>query len=146
MSWLDWDRLRANADMLRFVQGLIHFRRSHAPFRAGHFWTLPNSTDHAPLAWHGVNPLSPDWRLDSHSLAFSLHCAEHDDMVYVACNAFWEPLEFHLPQMASGKQWHRVVDTNLPPPADLAERGAEMPLSGATYRVVPRSAIILLGR
>ena len=93
-----------------------------------------------------MNPFSPDWRVDSHSLAFSLHCPEHDDMVYAVYNAYWEPLEFHLPPLPSEKRWHRVVDTNLASPDDLAERGAEVPVAGLAYQVASRSAVVLLGR
>jgi isoamylase len=144
ISWLDWDRLRANADMLRFVKGLIHRRRSHSPFRASKSWLLPDSTGRAPLTWHGVNPFNPDWKIDSHSLAFSLHCTEHDDVIYLVCNAYWDWLDFHLPHL-SEKQWYRVVDTNLPPPNDIAERGAEVALTGS-YRVAPRSVLVVWGR
>jgi isoamylase len=146
ISWVDWDLLHAHADMHRFVQGLIYLRRSHSPFRSGQFWATPDGTDHAPLTWHGVQPFRPDWGADSHTLAFSLHCGEHDDMIYVACNAYWQSLDFRLPALAAGKQWHRVVDTNLSPPDDIAERGAEVPLTGGSYGVAPRSVLVLLGR
>ena len=41
-----------------------------------------------------------------------------DVPIYVACNAFWEPIEVELPE-TEGKRWYRVVDTSLPEGQDI---------------------------
>ena len=34
-------------------------------------------------------------------------------------NAYWEPLDFDLPGLPLGQQWHRLVDTALASPDDF---------------------------
>jgi glycogen operon protein len=36
---------------------------------------------------------------------------ERDDTFYLMCNAFHEPLDFHLPTKDFGKVWGRVFET-----------------------------------
>ena len=49
-----------------------------------------------------------------------------------------------LPPPPGGKSWHRVVDTNLPPPADFVEHGEGG--VGARYNVAPRGAVMLVAK
>jgi glycogen operon protein len=145
-SWLDWDRLTEQADLRRFLQGLIRFRREQAPFRSERFWTTGRADLLPEVTWHGVHCQEPDWSHDSHSLAFSLRGSDRRETVFVILNAYWGPLEFELPKLPRGKSWHRVVDTALPSPEDLAGPGQEQPVPGYAYRAGERSAVILLAR
>jgi glycogen operon protein len=146
VSWLDWARLADHAELHRFVRGLISLRREHAPFRSERFWMTDGGDPIPQLTWHGVRCREPDWSHDSHSLAFSLRCPDRGESLYVILNAYWEPLQFELPELAGGQQWHRVVDTALPPPEDLAEPGQEQPLADDAYLATARSVVILLAR
>jgi glycogen operon protein len=146
ISWLDWARLAEYAEIRRFVQGLTRLRREHAPFRSEHFWTTEAEGRMPQLTWHGVRCHEPDWRSNSHSLAFSLRYPDRGESLYVILNAYWEPLSFELPELPSGQQWHRVVDTALPSPEDLAVPGQEQPLSGTAYLATARSVVILRAR
>ena len=143
LSWFDWDAVRRQADLLRFVRGLIKFTRRCHLFQAEQFWTEPGGPE---IAWHGVVLNQPDWGEHSHSLAFEVYdragAGEH---LHVLLNAYWEPLAFALPARWPGRQWHRAVDTALPAPDDCAE--AAQPLADQhRYIAEARSAVILVAR
>ncbi len=57
-------------------------------------------------------------------------------------NAYWEPLDFAIQEGVPGT-WSRSVDTSLPSPDDIAPPGGESSVPGASYRVGPRSIVVL---
>jgi isoamylase len=59
----------------------------------------------------------------------------------VMTNAYWEEVPFRI-QEGTPQDWVRIVDTSLPTPDDFAELG--VPLKHATYRVAPRSIVVLV--
>jgi glycogen operon protein len=141
ISWIDWDLLRKNEDMGKFVRRLIELRRTHGPFREARLWT-PTATEPSPLiAWHGVRCNTPDWGRDSHTLAFSLYCPDAEERMHVILNVYWESLRFELPRLPGGKAWYRAVDTARPP-----EDVAEVRIDGNAYTAEARSSVILWGR
>lgn len=65
----------------------------------------------------GSDDLSPA----SRSLAYFLSGSSlKDNDLYMMVNACWEDLLFTLQERRAG-DWHRVVDTSLDAPADIAE-------------------------
>ena len=143
-NWFDWDGLKRNGDLHRFVRLLLRFRREHGVFRQERTWSAAKGGATPQLAWHGVRPEQPDWGVDSRSLAFSLFDRERGESIYVASNAFWEPLEFELPVPRAGYSWRLVADTSLDPPHDIVEPGFEPAIEGSRYRMAARSTIVLL--
>jgi isoamylase len=63
-------------------------------------------------------------------------------------NAFWEPLEFELPQVGGddSDSWHRWIDTSLDSPHDIVEWETAPTVPGGTYRAGPRSVVVLFAR
>jgi glycogen operon protein len=99
----------------------------------------------AKLAWHGVKLNQPDWSPDSHSLAISAELKNEGLIMYVILNAYWGALDFELPNVRnSSGNWRRWVDTALDPPDDICEWNAAEPVPGETYRVAPRSVVVLI--
>jgi isoamylase len=134
IGWLDWDRCRANEDIFRFFKSMIAFRKAHPSISRSRFWR-------EDVDWYGVGPKA-DLSPNSRSLAFCLHGASQgDDDIYVMINAYWEALNFEI-QEGTAQQWKRIVDTALPSPHDFSDPGA--PLEPASYRVAPRSIVVLL--
>ena len=133
-AWLDWSQLQANQDIFRFFKKMIAFRKSHPSLCRSRFWR-------DDISWYGIGPtvgLSPD----SRSLAFCLHGASQaDDDIYVMINAYWQELQFQI-QTGAPQDWLRIVDTALPSPEDFLEPG--LPLQQLTYRVAPRSIVVLV--
>jgi glycogen operon protein len=143
-TWLDWRLLNKNAELVRFVRGMIRLNRDHSLFQAS--WASPSGLKNRKLTWHGMQLNKPDWGDDSHSMAFSLTDESGAENLHFILNAYWEALDFELPVLAGGKQWRRAVDTALPSPDDYYEPGREPPLTRNGYVVQPRSSVILIAR
>ena len=135
-TWIDWDLLRKNQDIFRFFKKMIAFRKSHPSLGRSRFWR-------EDVRWYGVGE-APDLSLDSHTLAFCLHGASQNDTdLYVMINAFWQELTFHVEE-GQANEWRRVVDTSFPSPSDFCEPGREQPLQSLSYKVGPRSTVVLI--
>ncbi len=144
ISWFDWACVEEHGELLRFVSGLLHFRQGSRLFRDRCYWLEPGGTD---VIWHGVRVNEPDWGDNSHSLAFELLNSTDptvDDHLYVALNAYWEPLGFELPELSEGRCWARLVDTGQQPPEDFAEPPQLLSEGAGTYELQPRSSVILI--
>lgn len=146
LTWMNWDPGQDGRDLLRFYRNLIHFRRRHALLRSDSYesqWQSPA----VKVVWHGTRLLQPDWSSQSRSLAlhFKLESltGERDD-VFVIANAYWEKLNFEIPQLEGGR-WGRFVDTSCDPPADICEVGNEVALPDSrAYSAGPRSVVVLV--
>jgi isoamylase len=134
ISWVDWSQLQANQDIFRFFKSMIAFRKSHPSLCRSRFWR-------EDISWYGIGPVV-DLSPDSRSLAFCLHGAsQDDDDIYVMINAYWQELQFQIQEDAP-QDWLRIVDTALPAPDDFSDFG--LPLQQSTYRVAPRSIVVLV--
>ena len=62
-------------------------------------------------------------------------------------NAYWEPLEFELPDTGiDGVGWTRIIDTSLPSPADIEVDRGGTPVPDATYLATARSVVVFVAR
>jgi glycogen operon protein len=113
VSWLNWDYLRMNRDYFRFFKNVISFRKKHpvisrplGPAACG----LPD------VIACGANP-------DDHVIgrankvlgilfAGRAEGADGDDVVYMAINAHWEPVEIRLPALRAGLSWGININTD----------------------------------
>jgi glycogen operon protein len=148
VSWFDWTQLEKHADVHRFLQLLIARRllRDVAPEQQR--MTLAQLIARASKVWHGVKLNEPDWSSYSHSIAFSAHLTSENLLVYFIFNAYWEPLEFELPSVRNCdvRLWHRWIDTYLDSPQDIVDWQKALAVRASTYRVGPRSVVVLWGR
>ena len=150
-SWVDWSLADENAEFLRFVRQLIALRKRHPALRRKTFLKRGGSGHPPDVVWHGVEPGEPDWGWSSHSLAMALdgrRCDRPgvvDRDLYIACNAYHQPLVFTIPASPSGRRWRRTVDTALPSPEDALDldEGPAIPILHR-YRLAPRSMLILV--
>jgi glycogen operon protein len=144
-SWFDWSLCRTNADVLRFVRQMIHFRLHFDQTGESGQTTLEDYLGKSRIEWHGVEIGKPDWGSNSHSLALSLHNLAGTQVRYIAINEYWKPLQFALPPVAAGANggWFRFMDTSLPTPNDIVEGAKGSGVGGSSYRVNPRSIIML---
>jgi glycogen operon protein len=150
-SWIDWTFTDKNAGFLRFVRQMIALRLRHPALRRRTFLSSTNVGVPPDVVWHGVHPCHPDFSYDSRSLALALdgrRCDRPgiiDRDIYIALNAYWEPLTFTIPASPSGRPWRRTVDTALPSPDDALglDEGPPIPVLHP-YHVEARSTIILV--
>jgi isoamylase len=108
--------------------------------------TLNELLRRQPFQWHGVKLHAPDWGHESHTVAATVPLLGYELILHLIINAYWEPLEFEIPPLEAGEWWRRSVDTYLDPPEDICAWADAPTLPGSTYRVQPRSVVILLAK
>jgi isoamylase len=144
-SWFDWTLLQRHADVLRFAKQLIAFRLNRDLPSEHVDITLAELLRSSAVQWHGVRLNTPDWGEASHSLAATSRLLGNQLLLHVMMNAYWDPLDFELPPTDDADDpWRRCVDTFLESPDD-ARPWHEAPLvRSPTYRVGPRSVVVLI--
>ncbi len=147
ISWFDWSLTDRHNDLLRFWQRLIEFRKSQPVLHRSRYFTgAVNERGLKDLAWHGLELESPGWDdPNARVLSFTLGGFDGEDDIHAMMNMYWEPLEFQLPEVA-GRRWHRVLDTSLPSPDDIAEAGSEARCNADRYTLDGRSVVVLVSK
>jgi isoamylase len=151
ISWVDWSAV--DTELLDFTRKLMKFRQSHPVFRRRRFLA---GAEAAELGWFtpaGMRMNEADWD-DSNSLALTIYLDGSDDPdsaqdgtllvdddFLVLVNAWWEPLEFAIPEIFPGQSWHAEIDSF--DPAALAS--APQRHTGDRLTVGPRSITVLRG-
>jgi glycogen operon protein len=99
------------------------------------------------IHWFGSQGGTPNWDGPKEK---SFACLIHEDeqrALYLMFNAGADAVDFHLPPLTSGVQWHLAIDTFDETPHDLFAAGEEPLLKyPQTYLLRPRSSAILLAR
>ena len=144
-SWFDWELAERQADLRRFVRGLVDLRFTFDMSRVPHGLTLEEFLSRSQVELHGVRLHQPDWSEDSHTLALTVRSVIGTRMVHAILNAWEEPLDFELPSPAGPDlPWHRVVDTALDPPDDIRGLTDAPAVRGGSYRAAEHSVVLLV--
>jgi isoamylase len=133
-TWLDWTLVDRNAEVLRFFERMIRFRKDHPTLCRSRFWR-------DDVTWHGTDA-EPDLSPESRCLAFYLRSAPDSDL-YVMINAHWAPHTFRV-QSSDQRSWKVAIDTGLPTPEEFRDPGAEAELGSPEYILRPRSMAVLV--
>jgi glycogen operon protein len=148
LSWFDWSRLESQREMLEFTRGIIALRRRHASLTVNRFYhgRIVAERGIPDIAWHGARLHEPDWDdRGAQVLAFTIAGADPGEAdLHAILNMSESALEAQLPQRA-GRGWQVAVDTGQPPPGDLVDPRRQVPWSAGSYRVTPRSVVVLEG-
>ncbi len=153
-NWLNWDLATANADLLRFFQRCIAFRKAHPLLRDwGRATGNPRDGHPAGISWHGTQAWSADWSDTARTLAVMLCGPEVRGSavvmtyLYAALNMHWESHAFEPPALPPDWRWHVFANTGMPAGEDIWDPGAEPPLADpAGVLVGGRSLVILVGK
>ncbi|MEO8597498.1 MAG: glycogen debranching protein GlgX [Candidatus Solibacter sp.] len=144
IGWFDWALIEKHADVYRFVRLLTArrlLRNVEIERRRVSLNQLLHDSTHG---WHGVNLMQPDWSPHSHSIAFGAELPGAGLHLHMIYNAWWEALDFELPQLDGAEgPWRRWIDTTLDPPNEIVEWQDAPPVPGGTYRAGPRSVVVL---
>ncbi len=143
LTWFDWSEVGANADLVDFTARLCRLRERHPVFRRRQFFTgtPAHDSDRDDLDWYrpdGLPMTGQDWGAvyaRSVNVALSGATGDHtrsDDPFLILLNAWWESLDFAIPESLRGLPWQVEIDTN---DADATERAID-----------PSSPITLIGR
>ena len=155
LNWLDWTLLDKNADLFKFTQHCIAFRKMHPVLRhKSHFqYRDYMGSGYPDISWHGTQAWKADLSSHSRTLAFML-CGKHarggtveDNYIYVAMNMHWETHWFELPGLHPGMSWYVFANTAVPSPQDSWQPGEEPKLDNQSGILLgDRSVVILVGR
>jgi isoamylase len=150
ITWLDWGD--PDTGLLEFTRRLIALRHAHPVFRRNRFLAGAETAD---LRWYtpaGTYLQAGDWS-DPNALAIALYLDGSDapdraadgtwlidDDFLVLVNAWWEPLDFTLPDTRPQARWQEEINT-----FDPAGTGSAVTRrSGDQITVGPRSVVVLL--
>ena len=142
LNWFNWDLVKQQKNLLSFVKKLMKFNLSCPYFQEEHFWLAPETVSSTKIEFHGIHLNQPDWGDQSHSLAFTLTNPAYGCTLHTMVNAFWEPLNFALPQEPH-YQWKRIIDTSKSSPEDIYLPKKAKPVGGYSCEVHARSVVVL---
>jgi glycogen operon protein len=145
ISWFDWSLCEKHAGIHRFVKELTAFRQRRDIVAESEVLSLNELLRRAKVEWHGIRLHQPDWREDSHTLAFTLRSIHARYLLHAMINAYWEPLTFEIPGVPEGSResWRRCIDTALPAPDDILPWPEAPPVTHEVYALRPRSLVLL---
>ena len=151
ITWFDW--AQPDADLLAFTKQLIALRKAHPVFRRNRFLAGAEASE---LRWFtpaGTEMTGADWA-DPNALAIALYLDGSDDPdraadgtwlsdddFLVLVNAWWEPLDFTLPDTRPQAGWQTEIDTYDPGPPAGSSTGEHK--AGDHVTVGPRSVVVL---
>jgi len=138
LGWIDWSLAEQNADMLRFVSGLIALRKRHPNLRRRTFL----STD--DVHWFGTLGEPARWGdPDARELAFTLYGRDNDEPpLHLMLNAGHKAQTFVIPTLVNWT-WAIAVDTSAPAPRDLSAPDEQRRIGARRWRVGARSILVL---
>ena len=144
LSWFNWENFDGHQEITRFTQHMVDLIQNLQLFQQTQWLTVTEKFVDVPhLIWHGVKLFEPDWSEHSHSLAFTLHDPSVEEEMHVILNAYWEPLEFELPQPHAHAHWYRIINTARSSPKDIVD-GTTESVKNNRYLVEPRSCVVLM--
>ncbi|WP_371875782.1 glycogen debranching protein GlgX [Alsobacter metallidurans] len=155
IGWIDWDKITPEGKALtEFVRQIIAIRQSQPMLRRGRFlsgaynaemdikevtWLTPTADEMTPEHWNDGNARCFGVVLDGRAQPSGIRRRGSDRTLMLILNAHHDVVEFVLPEVAGGRDWRRLVDTNVTEFEDEEER---LPL-GHAYQVTGRSLLVL---
>jgi len=140
ISWFDWELVEKNADLVRFVRSLNHFRLAQPTVRRKSFFSGQQSEDGlSDVNWYSALGTAVDWLSTDSTMTCLITApgAEEDPNqdgrdVLMLFNATGSPRDFILPPIAKSTRWRLVIDTAAESPMDAYPDGTgpAMPASG----------------
>jgi len=161
ISWFGWEHIRPEDEHLRrFVRYLIRLRRDHRVFSRPRFfrgevlseagvkditWVTPSGREATAEDWNNPVALSLGYVLSGAAGEFFTPGGQRDidESFLVMMNAYYEGLDFHLPDLAAPMSWEPLVDTSEPTGRVEA---AKLYAPGEVYRLPAHSFALFINR
>jgi isoamylase len=125
-SWFNWDLVKKNTGLIRFVRSLIAFRRQQPTVRRTTFLTGRSPAEGLlpDVSWFDVNGKPMDWSSSASSMTCIRGgtCEDSDENgvdLAIFMHAGSEPQKFNFPEMAGGRRWKLFIDTAADSPRDI---------------------------
>jgi isoamylase len=125
LTWFDWTEAAERSDEIDFAARLCRLRERHGVFRRRQFFqgAPAQATTRDDVDWYrpdGAVMTSEDWNASyARAIAVGLSGATGDgggpdDPFIILINAWWERLEFTVPEGLRDRNWHVEIDTAAP--------------------------------
>jgi len=155
-SWFDWTLLEKNAEMLRFVQALIKFRRAQPSVRRKTYLTgQPIDGRLIPdVSWFAPEGTPLDWGQDRLAMISYIAApprAEDPERIgrdlVMMFNSTGQQRDFVMPDCGRGMRWNLFVDTAADAPRDIfPERDGALPATGSVFNLPQHSMKVLVSQ
>jgi isoamylase len=151
ISWFDWKLIDKHADLRRFCQSLIAFRRAEPTVRRTDFLHgHPTDTGRLPdVSWFSPSGGQVDWSGDARSLVSLLGAAPPEDEqsppnhhVLMLIQAGTDSRHFILSPAARDIPWRLFINTAAESPGDVFPDLNGPPLVGGVVAMEPRSMVV----
>jgi glycogen operon protein len=153
INWLQWEQVGDEGQaLIAFVRRLLRLRRVYPVLRRGRFFTGQYNAelDVNDIRW--INPSGDDqteeqWRdphahclgvlLDGRAQPTGIRRRGQDVTLLVVLNAYYDAVNFRVPQVTGGTEWALELDT-----AELERNGEAIGRSGEQWLVGGRSLLL----
>ena len=156
LSWFNWDLEKEKEDFINFARELIYLRRQHPVFRRRRWfqgqaihgkgisdiaWFNPDGTEMTDEQWNNGYSKSIGVFLDGNQIPSPGPQGQRisDDSFILFFNAYYETIEFALPNGLAKKEWIVVIDTKEP----RFVQEEKIYTGGQAVPVVARSLVVL---
>jgi isoamylase len=159
ISWVDWEHDERAEDLIAFVRRLTTLRSRFAVLRQNRFltgtwndelgvkdctWLTPAGDEMTPEHWQDPSAKCVGLLLDGRAQTSGIRRRGGEATLLLVANAHHDVVMFTLPKATGGRDWLRLVDTNLPDEDD--DYDAAPFKFGHHYQVTGRSLLLFLLR
>ncbi len=151
LSWFDWRLTKRHAQLRRFCEALIVFRKAEPTVRQESFLTgRPIRSGRLPdVSWFSASGGPVDWTADERSLVCLLGAVPRrmrfsppNHHVLMLFHAGWHARPFALPAIARDLGWRLFINTAAPSPCDIyPDLDGPSPPTTGTIQVEARSLV-----
>ena len=160
ISWVDWQHDDNARALTEFVQRLAMLRNRYPVLRRSRFlteqwseelgvkdstWLTPGGEEMEPKLWQDGAAKCVGVLLDGRAPASGVRRRGSESTLLLVVNAHHDVVVFTLPKVNGGRDWLRLVDTNLPGEDDDLENAVTFKF-GHRYQVTGRSLLMFLLR
>jgi isoamylase len=160
ISWVNWEIGDEGKALSRFVGQLTDLRRRYPVLRQSRFLTAQwneqlGVKDSTWLTPAGIEMTAKNWQdpearclgvlLDGRAQTSGIKKRGSESTLLLVLNAHYDVVDFKLPEVTGGRDWERLIDTNLPDD----DQDPEVPVRlefGHEYQVTGRSLLLFLLR
>jgi isoamylase len=160
ISWVDWQIGEDGQDLERFVARLTRLRRQYPVLRQSRFltaqwnedlgvkdctWLTPAAAEMTPDNWSDGNARCFGVLLDGRAQQSGIRKRGSEATLLMIFNAHHDMVAFKLPEAVGGRDWQRMIDTNLPEKDEDPDDPVRFAF-GQDYQVTGRSMLLFLLR
>jgi glycogen operon protein len=156
ISWVNWEHSENDKALIQFVRHLTQLRAHYPVLRRSNFltaawneelqvkdstWLTPTGDEMGPQHWQDGNARCVGLVLDGRAQTTGIKRRGSDATLLVIVNAHYEAISFKLVEVNGGRDWERLLDTNVPE-ADIEEEDRSRFGFNELYTVTGRSFLL----